>query len=95
MQAAEVLLFVFNGAAGALLNVLMWSRGPGDVKSFRSLRAVLMGALAGYAYWWAYSVHGLPDSFLTILAGYAAEDFLEWLAGGAPWKRRAGKPREG
>jgi len=84
----NLLLFIINGTIGAFLNVLMWSKSFEDFKSFKSLKLILIGALTGYIYWWAHSEYNVPNGLLSIMAGYTAEDLLEWLLEKVPWSKK-------
>ncbi|PUA31332.1 MAG: hypothetical protein B7O98_09500 [Zestosphaera tikiterensis] len=83
----DLLLFIVNGTLGAFLNVLMWSKAVEDLKSFKTFKLVFIGALTGYIYWWAHSEYNIPNGLLSIMAGYTAEDFLEWIMEKVPWHK--------
>jgi len=84
----DLILFIVNGMIGAILNVLMWSKSFKDLKSFKSFKIIIIGALAGYIYWWAHSEYNIPNGLLCIMAGYTAEDFFEWLLEKMPWSKK-------
>ena len=73
------IIFVVNAIIGATLNVLMWSKKQNDLHSWKAIKTILIGAIAGYIYWWGYETHGFPDGFMSIIVGYASEDFIDWV----------------
>jgi len=85
---ASLLLFIVNSVVGALLNVLMWAEKPEELRSWRAVRTVLIGCIAGYIYWWAHSEWSLPNGLVAIMAGYTAQDFIDWAMSKIPWKHR-------
>ena len=76
---SEILFFVCSGLAGALLYVLMWARSASELKGFSTLRYLMIGALAGYAYYFLHTEYDFPNALMAIVAGYFADDFLEAL----------------
>ena len=76
---SDLLFFVCSGLVGALLYVLMWARSASEVKSFSSLKYLIIGALAGYAYYFLHTEYDFPNALMAIVAGYFADDFLEAL----------------
>jgi len=76
---SDLLFFVCSGLVGALLYVLMWARSAGELKSFSSLKYLVIGALAGYAYYFLHTEYDFPNALMAIVAGYFADDFLEAL----------------
>lgn len=73
------LMFIINATIGAFLNVLMWSRRKDDLKKWKAIKTVMVGSIVGYIYWWGYETHGFPDGFMSIIVGYASQDFINWL----------------
>jgi len=85
---SSLLIFVVNAIIGAFLNVLMWAKSWQEVRGFEAIKTVLIGAIAGYLYWFGHAEHGLPDGMMAIVVGYAGKDFVEWaLEKFAPWKK--------
>ena len=79
MDWAIVALYVLQGFLGALVNVLMSSRSWADLTRFRSVKALIIGAIIGYIYYILVTDHGYPDKLMAFIAGYAGFDFIEEL----------------
>lgn len=80
-------LVMVNSTIGALLNVLLWSKTPEDITKWSSVKAIIVGTIIGYLYYWGEAIHGFPDSFMSIIAGYTGQDFINWVISKAPWKK--------
>jgi len=87
---SSLLLFVVNATIGAFLNVIMWAKSPSELKGFEAIKTILVGAIAGYLYWFGHQEHGLPDGMMAIVVGYCGKDVVEWIIEKfAPWKGQA------
>jgi len=86
----SIMLFVVNAVIGAFLNVLMWSKSPKDVTSFEAIKTVVVGAIAGYIYWWGHQEHGFPDGMMSVLVGYSSKDFIDWVMDKVLWRPKQG-----
>jgi len=73
------LLFAFHGLIGAFLATLFWSEKASDLKSYKAIRNYLIGAIAGYIYFWLHSEYNFPNALMTIVFGYFGKDILESL----------------
>jgi len=74
-----VLLFMLHGLLGALLAVVVWSKSARDLYSYDAVRSYIIGALAGYIYYYLYSEYSFPNAVMSIIAGYFGKDFIEAL----------------
>lgn len=69
--------FAINGAIGAILSVLIWSKSWSDVRSFDSVRHIIVGALSGYVYSLLHTQHNFPDGLMAVVVGYFGSDLIE------------------
>lgn len=74
-----IILYVVHGILGALLNVLIWSQKPEDLKEFESLKTYIIGGIAGYIYYLLVNNYNFPDSFMSVVFGYFAKDIIDSL----------------
>ncbi len=74
-----MLLFMLHGLLGALLAVVVWSKSARDLYSYDAVRSYIIGALAGYIYYYLYSEYSFPNAVMSIIAGYFGKDFIEAL----------------
>jgi uncharacterized membrane protein YeaQ/YmgE (transglycosylase-associated protein family) len=77
VEPLQVLHFVFQGALGAFLATLFWAEKWSDLKSFKSLRHILVGAIAGYIYSILYSEYNFPNLIVAVVVGWMGKDALE------------------
>ena len=75
-----VLVYIVNGLVGALVNVLLASTSWGDLTRYRSVRALIIGAIAGYVYFLSVDdPHSRDEMLKSIIAGYLGHDVIEGL----------------
>jgi len=86
-----LVLFIVNAVIGSFLNVLMWAEKPEEITSWEATKTVLIGAIAGYIYWWAHSEWNIPNGLVSIIVGYTAQDFIEWVAEKVSWHMKREK----
>jgi len=68
---------VVLGLLGGSANVLLWAQGWNDLKTFKSARQVIIGAIVGYVYSFLHSDYGFPNYVMSFVAGYMGTDFLQ------------------
>ena len=90
LDISQMVVLIVNATIGGFLNVLMWAKKPEDVTRWESVKTVIIGTIVGYVYWWAYAYHGVPDGLMSIVAGYTAKDFIDWITEKAPWSGKRG-----
>lgn len=73
----QTLHFIFMGFLGAVLYVLIWAKDYKDLKSFDSLKTLLVGVIVGYLYSLLYGNYNFPDCLMASVAGYFGVDFVE------------------
>jgi len=71
------LMFAFHGFIGALLGVLVKAKSFQEIKTWGTVRWLLIGILVGYVYCTLHSDYNFPDRVMTIVAGYFGADFVE------------------
>lgn len=71
--------FTALGFIGGLLYVLIWAKSWSDLKTFESIRHLIVGAIAGYIYCLLHSKYSFPDTIMAIVSGYFGVDFLSAL----------------
>jgi hypothetical protein len=77
MEPVQTLHFIIQGVIGAFLATLFWAKSWSDLKSFESLRHILVGAIAGYIYSILYSEYNFPNLIVCTVMGYFGKDALE------------------
>ena len=73
----EAILFTLHGLLGAFIAVLMRAYSWRYLKTWSAIKYCLLGAIAGYIYWWLHSDYNFPNAVMTIVVGYFAKTFLE------------------
>ena len=84
-----IVLFVIMGVLGGLAHVLLWAEGWEDLKTYDAVRDIILGAIAGWVYFFAYQGWSLPDGVVAFVCGYCASDFFEALAEKVKWPWQA------
>jgi len=74
-----LLLFTLNGLLGGLACALLHAESFREVLSYTSVRAIVLGAVGGYIYYYMFTEWRLPDSVMAFVFGYAFKDFVEAL----------------
>jgi len=75
----EPLVFALHGLLGASLSVLVKAYSWRYLKTWKAIRAYMLGACAGYIYWLFHSEYSFPNAVMTVVVGYFAEDFIRSL----------------
>jgi len=75
----ELLYFVFTGFLGGLAYVLLKSQKWEDLKKFMMVRRVIIGAIAGFIYFFLWSDYDFPNTIMSFVSGYFGCDFIESL----------------
>lgn len=75
----EMLQFIFMGLCGGFTFVLMKAEGWTDLKQFKMVRRILIGAVVGFLYFFLYSEHNFPNMVMSFVSGYMGTDFIESL----------------
>ena len=74
-----MLYFAFLGFIGALLYVLIWAKSWQDLKSFETMRHLVIGLITGYVYAILHSEYNFPNSVMAIVIGYFGPDIIQAL----------------
>ena len=75
-----IVVYIVNGLIGAFVNVLWASSSWSDLTKYRSVRALIIGAIAGYVYFLAVEdPHSRSEMLKSIIAGYLGHDVIEGL----------------
>jgi len=73
MYVVDALIFALHGAIGAVLYVLFWKvKEPYEI-----VRHCAVGAIVGYAFFFAHSEYGIPNLLVAIFLGYAGIDIVD------------------
>jgi len=75
----DALLFVVHAVIGAFVAVVMRARDARYLASWSAGKRYILGAVAGYVYYWLYSELSFPNLIMAFVVGYAAKEFLEGL----------------
>jgi hypothetical protein len=78
-DAVIVLLFTIHGLIGSFLATLLKARKVKDLAKFCAVRNYVVGALAGYIYYYIHYDYNVPNGFLAIVFGYFSKDIIESL----------------
>ena len=73
---AGLVLFTLHGLLGGFIAALLRAYSWRYLKTWPAVRAYVLGAIAGYIYYWLHTDYGFPDSMMSIIVGYSAESFL-------------------
>jgi len=76
----EILAFMALGALGGLAYILVNTSSLGEALCYFYLRRIVLGAIAGLAYYFLYANYNFPDGLMAMVSGYAATDFIPALA---------------
>jgi len=69
----EALIFAIHGMIGALLYIAFWK-----VRKAREIaRHLIVGAIVGYAFFFAHTEYGIPNLLVTIFLGYSGIDIVD------------------
>jgi hypothetical protein len=64
---------------GAVLYVLVWAKSWQDLKTFESIRHLIISIPIGYIYSILVSNYSFPDLIMCMIAGYTGVDFIQAL----------------
>jgi hypothetical protein len=71
--------FIFSGFLGGLLYILCWSKTAKELKDYKNIKRLGIGAIIGYIYFFLHSDYNFPNSIMSLIAGYMGVDFIESL----------------
>ena len=74
-----IIIFTINGLLGGLVNALLHAKSWEEVLTYTSVRAVILGAIAGYMYYFFFSEWGFPNTVMAFIFGYSFKDMFESL----------------
>jgi hypothetical protein len=69
--------FMILGALGGALKVLLHTASISEAIQYDNYKWVMIGGIAGLAYYFLYSDYNFPNSFMALIAGYTGVDFIE------------------
>jgi len=75
----ELLYFSAMGFLGGLAYVLLMSEKWEDLKKFKMIRRLIIGAIAGIVYFFLWSDYNFPNTIMSFISGYFGCDFIETL----------------
>jgi hypothetical protein len=79
LSPLEALHFIGMGLLGAVIYVLCWSKSWGELRSFESVRHLVLGPVIGYLYSVLHANYSFPDLIMAAVAGYFGVDFIQSL----------------
>jgi len=72
----DLVIYVFNGLLGGLASSLLWAKGWSEIKSYESLRGIILGAIGGYVFFWMHTQYSVPNGVVAFAWGYAFKDII-------------------
>ena len=75
----SVIIFTINGLLGGLTCALLHAKSFNEVLTYTSIRAIVLGAVAGYIYYYMFTEWNLPNSVMAFIFGYSFKDMLDSL----------------
>ena len=75
----SIIVFVINGLLGGLTCALLHAKSWEEVLTYTSIRAIVLGAIAGYIYYYMFTEWSLPNSVMAFIFGYSFKDMLDSL----------------
>jgi len=75
----DALYFAFMGLLGSILYIFIWSKSFDQLKSFESVRHLVVGVIVGYLYSILHSDYNFPNAVMSCVAGYFGVDFVQGL----------------
>ena len=75
----SIIVFTINGLLGGLTCVLLHAKSWEEVLTYTSIRALILGAIAGYIYYFFFSEWGFPNTVMAFIFGYSFKDMLDSL----------------
>jgi len=79
MVILQILHFIFMSFLGAFLYVLVWAKNWNDIKTFESVRHLIISIPIGYIYSILVANYNFPDLIMCTVAGYMGVDFVQAL----------------
>ncbi len=73
----QLIEFIVLGALGGALRVLIHTDTLLEALTYANSKWVLVGAISGLSYYFLYTDHGFPNSFMAIVVGYTGADFID------------------
>jgi len=75
-----ILNFVLMGLLGGLAHTFIIAKTWQDLKAFKNVRRVIIGAIVGFLYSFLWSDWGFPNMIMCFISGWWGVSFLENLA---------------
>jgi len=72
----EIFYFMVMGFIGGFLHVIINADSLGDLKTFSSLKRLVLGPCSGFIYSLLYSEYNFPNSLMAIASGWLGTDFI-------------------
>lgn len=85
-ETLELIRFIFMGFLGGLSYVLLNSDGWDSLKSFTSIRHLMVSLIVGVLYYQLYSDWNFPNQVMSFVSAYMGPSFIQSLV-----KRLSGK----
>lgn len=73
----KMLAFVVLGVIGACACALRSSSSYEELGTYANIQRVLMGAIAGFIYYFLWSDYDFPNTVMCIAAGYTGTDIID------------------
>jgi len=74
-----IIIFTINGLLGGLTCALLHAKSFNEILTYTSIRAIVLGAIAGYIYYYMFTEWNLPNSVMAFIFGYSFKDMLDSL----------------
>ena len=75
----SAIVFTINGLLGGLTCALLHAKNFNEILTYTSIRAIVLGAIAGYLYLYMFTEWNLPNSAMAFIFGYSFKDMLDSL----------------
>ncbi len=79
MNVPEILFFVFLSLLGGIAYVLIDADKWDDLKSFNTVRHILISLIVGVIYYNLYSEWDFPNLVMSFVSGYMGPTFIQGL----------------
>ena len=75
----SIIIFTINGLLGGLVCALLHAKSFNEILTYTSIRAIILGAIAGYIYYYMFTEWNFPNSIMAFIFGYSFKDMFESL----------------
>jgi len=79
MNIPEILLFVLLSLLGGIAYVLIEAEEWADLKSFKTVRHIMISSIVGVIYYNLYSEWDFPNMVMSFVSGYMGPTFIQGL----------------